>query len=231
MNNTIQSPHSPRQWPWTARLYLWTTERLYHEFAWAYDWVSWWVSLGHWSRWRSDALRHVTGYQVLEIGFGTGDLLLDMAGRGWQVYGLDLSPAMHRVTARKMRRRGLWVPRVRARAQAMPFADHSFDAVIATFPSQYILSLATLREVARLLCRPDPDVGIQGGRFIIAGLYFETDSALLCFAARLVYGRGMMQAADWYRRFAAQAGFTLTIVSDPDARFRSPVLILEHTNA
>ena len=32
---------------WIGRLYLWACHRLYNEFAWAYDWVSWLVSLGH----------------------------------------------------------------------------------------------------------------------------------------------------------------------------------------
>jgi len=32
-----------------GRLYVWATERLYQELAWAYDGVSWLVSLGHWA--------------------------------------------------------------------------------------------------------------------------------------------------------------------------------------
>ena len=88
---------------WLARLYLWATHRLYNQFAWAYDVASWVISLGQWSRWRRMALDHVprkgvhvTGQRVLELGFGTGELLIEMAERGWRVCGLELSPAMHR---------------------------------------------------------------------------------------------------------------------------------------
>jgi ubiquinone/menaquinone biosynthesis C-methylase UbiE len=69
---------------WFARLYLWATHRLYDEFAWAYDLASWLVSLGRWSGWRRRALDHVVGQRVLEVGFGTGGLLLELreaAGR------------------------------------------------------------------------------------------------------------------------------------------------------
>jgi len=81
---------------------VWATYRLYHEFAWAYDVVSWLVSLGHWAGWRRIALDHVIGRRVLEVGFGTGELLIEMACRDLHVYGLECSPAMQRVTARKM---------------------------------------------------------------------------------------------------------------------------------
>ena len=37
-----------------ARLYLWACHRLYNEFAWTYDSVSWLVSLGHWWGWRKE---------------------------------------------------------------------------------------------------------------------------------------------------------------------------------
>ena len=63
---------------WRA-LYGWATHRLYNEFAWTYDAVSWSVSRGRWDDWRKEALAHVQGTHVLEIGFGTGVLLLEIA--------------------------------------------------------------------------------------------------------------------------------------------------------
>ncbi|MFN2165177.1 MAG: class I SAM-dependent methyltransferase, partial [Anaerolineae bacterium] len=106
-----------RHLPPLARLYLWATHRLYNEFAWAYDLVAWAVSLGRWDGWRRLALDYVVLQPVLEVGFGTGELLMAMARLGWDVTGLDLSPAMQGVTARKMRRRHLWAPRIRGRVQ------------------------------------------------------------------------------------------------------------------
>ncbi len=208
---------------WVARLYLWASYRLYDEFAWAYDAVSWLVSFGQWSAWRRMALAHVEGGRVLEMGFGTGVLLREMAQRGWCVYGLEPSSAMHRVTARKLARaQTMRVPRVRATAQHMPFGDGCFDAVVATFPALYILDPATLFEVARVLMGP-------GGRFIIAGLFVETDYAILRRLAPFFFGRPSRDFLAIYRRMAAEAGFTLTMMSpDQVSRgFRSPVFLLE----
>ena len=211
---------------WFARLYRWANHRLYDEFAWAYDVVSWLVSLGHWDGWRRQALSYVTGGRILEVGFGTGELLIAAAERGWQVSGLDLSPAMQRITAGKMRRRGIWAPRVRGRAQGMPFVDGCFDAIIATFPAEYILDPATLREVARLLRPPEPEKDAPGGRFIIAGASFRTENALLGGALRLVFGGATEDSLARYRR-AVAADFQVTVIDEKGKWVSMPVLILE----
>jgi hypothetical protein len=43
-------------WKRWRSLYLWLAERLYHELAWAYDGISWLVSLGAWSRYAIEKL-------------------------------------------------------------------------------------------------------------------------------------------------------------------------------
>lgn len=53
-------------------------QRLYHEFAWAYDGVSRLVSGGEWRSWQRAVLPYIQSSPVLEIGFGTGYLLLDL---------------------------------------------------------------------------------------------------------------------------------------------------------
>lgn len=66
--------------------YYWLAERLYNELAWAYDPVSWLVSLGQWDVWRKGALDYLTGKRILEIGFGTGELRsysVDQVMRCW----------------------------------------------------------------------------------------------------------------------------------------------------
>jgi len=147
------------------RLYLWACERLYRELAWSYDSVSWLVSWGAWSRWRAVALTYVRGERILEIGFGTGSLLATLAEEYSAVVGLELSSAMHTQTARKLARLNLSPPRVQAPSQQMPFAAGSFDTIIATFPSNYILDPATLRECARVL-RP-PTASAPGGQLVV----------------------------------------------------------------
>lgn len=219
---------------WLARLYLWATHRLYNQFTWAYDVVSWVISLGQWSRWRRMALDHVprmgahmTGQRVLELGFGTGELLIEMAERGWRVCGLELSSAMHRVTAGKMRRRGVWAPRVRGCAQALPFTGGAFHALVATFPAGFILSRATFLEAARVLRNPDSAADHQGGRFIITGLFFETESPMVRGASRLVWGGAAGSIATICKQLAADAGLTVTVTADKAKWIRWPILILE----
>lgn len=202
------------------RLYRWAAHRLYNEFAWAYDPVSWVVSLGHWDGWRVEALDHVPpDARVLEVGFGTGALLREMAARGFRACGLDLSPAMHRITTRKLRRRELRIPRVRGITQALPFAGDSFDAVIATFPAEYILAPETLRDVARVLS--------PGGRFVVAGLVGQIEHPLLRRLLRPIYGDIRDGALVYFAQAAESAGFEARIETNPGSWMSMPVMILE----
>lgn len=147
---------------WLTHLYAWACERLYAELAWSYDWVSWLVSFGRWSQWRNLALHYAVGEQILELGFGTGELLLAMRRQGRQVVGLELSTAMHDQVNRKLWRQGVAVPRLQARAQATGLATASFDTIISTFPAPYIFDPATLAECRRLLRPPGRLVIVLG---------------------------------------------------------------------
>lgn len=169
---------------------------LYNPFAWAYDWVSGSFFHGQWRTWQRLALRELPthpGAHVLELGFGTGDLQYDLLRAGYQPVGIDLSAAMLRVARRKARRRGIAgrLRLARARATALPFPAATFDAVISTFPSDYIAASATIAEVARVL-KP-------GGRFVIVPgawlLPTSPTNRLLARIARLVYGEPAGQAA------------------------------------
>ncbi len=145
--------------PWWAGLVEFFLDRLYGEFAWAYDLVSWMVSLGRWGRWRRVALRYLRGERVLEVGCGTGALLVDLAGRARAVCGSDLSPAMLRQARRRLRRAGCAIPLCRARAQALPYRSASFDTVACTFPAGYIRDPRAWAEFARVL--------VPGGRAVV----------------------------------------------------------------
>jgi len=124
---------------------------LYNQFAWTYDLVAWVVSFGQWKAWGRTAIPHLRGGRVLELAHGPGHLLAAMAERGLAPVGLDLSPYMGRLAKRRLRKRGLVVPLVRARAQALPFRDACFGSAVATFPAEFILDPATLRESVRVL--------------------------------------------------------------------------------
>jgi len=124
---------------------------LYHEFAFTYDAVAWLVSLGQWQTWGRTTLSRVRGPRVLEIGHGPGHLLIALARSGdLRPIGIDLSPQMSRIAQRNLRQAGVQVPQVCCRVQALPFRAGAFDSVVATFPTDYIGELASLREVQRV---------------------------------------------------------------------------------
>jgi len=133
---------------------------LYNELAWSYDIVAWLVSLGQWRAWGRTTLAHLQSDRVLELGHGPGHLLVTLARQGFAPVGLDLSPAMIRQAKKQTHRIPLKVPLVRARTQALPFRDGSFDNVVATFPTEFIVHPQTLREITRAL--------VSEGRLIVA---------------------------------------------------------------
>lgn len=207
--------------PPLARLYIWATHRLYNELAWSYDLAAWLVSAGRWDRWRRMALDHVVSQPVLEVGFGTGELLSAMARRGWPAVGIDLSTAMQRQTAAKLRRRGLFVPCLQGRAQQLPFADASFGSVVATFPAEYIVDPASLAEFRRVL-RP-------GGRLIVAGLFvtLDVDWPAWRWLNRQVFGVASGSPLARAEQRAAAAGLSMQVQWRDDLPWHVPVIIAE----
>jgi demethylmenaquinone methyltransferase/2-methoxy-6-polyprenyl-1,4-benzoquinol methylase len=83
-------------------------------------------------------LRVQEGQQVLEIGFGTGSCLLNLAelvGHPGRVYGIDISEVMCEVAQEKVKNAG-FTDRVdlrRGDAIHLPFDDNVVDAVIMNF--------------------------------------------------------------------------------------------------
>ena len=96
------------------------------------------------------------GTCVLEIGFGTGELLGELTGLPvTQVTGLELSPQMHAVAGRRLAVDGEACAAIQAAAGRMPFGAGSFDTVVSTFPAPYILEPDTLAECARIPAEED----------------------------------------------------------------------------
>jgi len=98
------------------------------------------------------------GTGVLDVGAGDGNLALACATRGARVEACDPSAAMIR---RGRARTGMAVAWRRADAQALPYADDSFDVVVSAFgAAQAPRPRRTARELARV-CRP-------GGQVVLA---------------------------------------------------------------
>ncbi len=152
---------------------------LYGPFAWTYDAVAWVVSRGRWTAWGAAALPLLPEGPVLELAHGPGHLLLKMAHRGLSPVGLDLSPQMGALARRRLRRAGLSPRLVRARIPHLPFCDGSFRALVATFPTEFILDPATARQAARVLA--------PGGTAVIVPLAIPGGRGLIARALRLLY--------------------------------------------
>jgi len=179
---------------------------LYHELAWSYDAVSWAVSLGHWKAWTMAALPFLPGPRVLELGHGPGHVLAALATRGDSPIGLDLSPQMGRMAARRWP--GHRPPLVRGRAQALPFAAGTFDGALATFPTSYILAPETLAAVYGVLRPGGCLVVVPEARLLGRG-------SLVRFIEWLYEVTGQQSAPTvannaWTRRFAG-TGFAVAV--------------------
>jgi ubiquinone/menaquinone biosynthesis C-methylase UbiE len=137
------------------RFVLFFFRLLYYELAFTYDLVAWTVSTGQWRAWQRTALPFLRGQRVLEVGHGTGNLLLDLAGGSLRPVGLDLSPRMGAIARRKLRRApggpAQRVPLVRGSVEALPFAGGTFDSLVSTFPTDYIARPAAIAEFYRVL--------------------------------------------------------------------------------
>jgi ubiquinone/menaquinone biosynthesis C-methylase UbiE len=177
--------------------------RLYNEFAWAYDTVSRLVSRGEWKNWQRAALPHLKGPRVLELAFGTGDLLLEMAGH-YRCYGVDLSPPMAAIAKRKLKRRGLEAPLIRARAEALPFADGIFDSLVSTFPSPFIFQAKARDEMLRVLEPKGHLLVVDEGRLLGGDPWSRT----LNWALDVTGGRGGLE---YLREGLAAMGMITTI--------------------
>ncbi len=124
---------------------------LYHSFAWSYDLVAATVSLGRWNGWVKASTKLLVGPRVLELGFGPGHMQIALEKAGFTPFGLDESRQMVRQARGRLTRHRQTPRLARGLAQRLPFASESFDSVIATFPTQYIVDPETLREIYRVL--------------------------------------------------------------------------------
>jgi SAM-dependent methyltransferase len=102
----------------------------------------------------ADAAGIRRGQKVLDVACGTGVLTLAAAervGPTGAVVGLDANPDMLTVA----RRKAAPIEWIDGQAEALPFADSSFDAVVSQFGLMFFDDrVAALREALRVL-RPD----------------------------------------------------------------------------
>jgi demethylmenaquinone methyltransferase/2-methoxy-6-polyprenyl-1,4-benzoquinol methylase len=124
-----------------------------------YDRVGAVLSFGQDPRWRRFLVERVPadGGHVLDVATGTGLVAERLLARGQGVTGLDQSPGMLAVAHRRLEGRATLVE---GTADALPFADATFDHLTFTYLLRYVDDpRATLRELARVV-RPGGTVAM-----------------------------------------------------------------------
>lgn len=155
-----------------------------------YDFVNSVLSLGLHARWRTKIRRSLpagSGLEVLDLATGTGDVAIEISRdrRVSRVEGLDLSVGMLEYGQRKVVARGLTgrIKLSEGDAQAIPYADGSYDAVTISFGIRNVPDvLKCMRESLRVLK--------SGGRFIV--LEFALPKSHIFRAIHLFYLRHVL---------------------------------------
>jgi demethylmenaquinone methyltransferase/2-methoxy-6-polyprenyl-1,4-benzoquinol methylase len=123
-----------------------------------YDRLAEVLSLGQHGKWRRELVRHIARLKprrILDVATGTGSVAIALAqATDAEIVGVDLSEPMLEVARKRVYDSGL-DRRVRlqhARAEQLPFADATFDALSFTYLLRYVADpVATLKELARVL--------------------------------------------------------------------------------
>jgi demethylmenaquinone methyltransferase/2-methoxy-6-polyprenyl-1,4-benzoquinol methylase len=166
-------------------------KRLFAGIAPEYDRTGAVLSLGQDPRWRHFLVSRVNaipGSWVLDVASGTGLVARELACRNLRVAALDQSAAMVRRGVVAARDTGLHdrIGFVLGKAERLPFADETFDAVTFTYLLRYVDDpRATLAELARVL-RP-------GG--VMAALEFHVPPRPYAHAGWMLYTRAVLPAA------------------------------------
>lgn len=182
---------------WFHRFVGWFLNRLYTDWARAYDLVASVTSMGQWWAWQRAVEDVLPEGRLLEVGFGTGKVLHRLTRQAREVIGVDVSGQMVEISKARLRDDTLPVRLARADALALPLPNRTFAAAYATFPSEFILKMGVVREVLRVLR--------AGGTFIIIPMVrIRGDGTLDRFAG-------------WLYRITGQSG---PLPEDWDAPFR-----------
>ena len=142
--------------------------------------------------------------RVLEVGCGTGNISLELARRGAQVVGLDVSGPMLAAAQQKTRQQGFTLALIQGLAGALPFAEAGFDGVISILALDFIPDRpGAVREMVRVL-RP--------GGFLVLALLNRYSMWTL---KRLL--RSCIKPSFWPGvRFITPGGLKRLLASHPD---------------
>jgi phosphatidylethanolamine/phosphatidyl-N-methylethanolamine N-methyltransferase len=133
-----------------------SVEKAYRRYARYYDFV--FGAIFHPGR--KTAIEHLhcrPGNRILEVGVGTG-LSLSMYPSNVKVVGIDLSAPM----LDKARKQAEGLTQVEALmemdAEAMTFADNSFDKVVAMYVASVVPNVEKLHSEIKRVCKPGGEI-------------------------------------------------------------------------
>jgi ubiquinone/menaquinone biosynthesis C-methylase UbiE len=98
------------------------------------------------------------GGRLLDIGCGEGDISAQCAAAGYNVDGIDMSPKMIERARSRFKSRSIEFNAC-ADTLHLPFADGTFDAIVASSVLEYVVPLRAQLEELRRVCK-------DGGRAV-----------------------------------------------------------------
>lgn len=98
--------------------------------------------------------------RVLDVAAGTGNASLPAAQKGADVVASDLTPALLEAGRLRAEALGVELEWVEADAEALPFADASFDVVISSIGCMFAPHHQAVADELVRVCRPGGTVGL-----------------------------------------------------------------------
>lgn len=124
----------------------------------------------------------LTNKLVLDAGAGTGRLSLRLAARGAVVTALDISPAMLNILRKKNKN----IRTVVGDVENMPYADASFDYIVATFVIVHLKNLTKFFDEAYRVLK-------DSGKLFVTNINQKE-------APEIITARGRIKVASFYHR-------------------------------
>ncbi|GAC1319775.1 MAG: class I SAM-dependent methyltransferase [Thermoleophilaceae bacterium] len=139
-----------------------------------------------------DACAISAGQEILDVAAGSGNVAIVAAREGASVVASDLTPHMLAAGRARTQAEGLAIEWVEADAEALPFADESFDCVVSAFGA---MTAPRPEVVARELFRVVRSGGTVGMANWTSESFIARQSALL--ARHLPPPPGTPVPSDW----------------------------------